>query len=86
MLHAKSLAVLVAWDMYREITEGTLDPDWADSHPMNYYAFRDVLSKQMLEYAPASRKFPGDELMRVSTQHTGQRNINDDEDNSSGGK
>jgi hypothetical protein len=73
MLHAKALGALVAWDMYREVTEGDLDPDWKDSNPMDYYTFRDKLSQQMLGYVPTARKYPGDELMRASTQQHNNR-------------
>jgi hypothetical protein len=92
MLHGKALAVVTAWDMYREVTEGILDPEWKDEQPMDYYTFRDKLSQQMLEYTPTSRRYPGDELMRVSTQqHNNRRgeeldagNVDDSEARSSG--
>jgi hypothetical protein len=41
MLHGKALGVLTAWDMYCEVTEGKLDPDWKIKDPMDYYTFRD---------------------------------------------
>jgi hypothetical protein len=69
------LACVVAWDMYREVTEGELDADWKDPYPMDFWTFRDKLSVQMLAYLPTARKYPGDELMRASTQQHNERRV-----------
>ena len=41
MLHAKALALVVAWDIYLEVTEGKLDSDCKDDSPTKFYAFVD---------------------------------------------
>ena len=68
MLHATSLAICVAYDIYLEIAEGQLDSDWKIRFPVDFWTFRDVLSIQMLEYDPKNRKYLGDESMRVCTK------------------
>ena len=39
MLHGKALAVVVAYDMYLEVAEGELDPDWFIERPLNFWQF-----------------------------------------------
>ena len=74
MLHAKALAVVVAYDIYLEVAEGHLDSSWKVEHPMGFFEFREQLSLQMLRYNPTDRRYPGDSKMRVSTQqHSAQR-------------
>jgi len=73
MLHAKALAVTVAYDVYLECTEGTLNIDWKQTKPADFYTFREKLAKQMLSYSPQDRKYPGDEKFRVATQQPRKR-------------
>jgi hypothetical protein len=70
VLHAKGLAVVVAFDMYLECCEGNLNAEWKIEKPFNFWQFREKLSEQMLEYNPANRLYPGDQNMRVSTQQS----------------
>jgi len=61
MLHAKALAVTVAYDIYLECSEGAMQQEWAMEKPVDFYTFREKLAKQMLAYSPQHRKYPGDE-------------------------
>jgi hypothetical protein len=70
MIHGKALAVVVAYDMYLECTEGDLDPVWKVEKPMDFWSFREKLSEQMLQYKPTRRKYPGDSNMRAATQQS----------------
>lgn len=68
MLHAKALAVTVAYDMYLECAEGSLSNEWKQEKPVDFYTFREKLAKQMVLYSPLDRKYPGDEKFRVATR------------------
>ena len=70
MNHAKSMAVVVAYDMYLECAEGKLDPDWKVSNPHDFWSFREQLSELMLQYSPTNCNYPGDKLMRKATQQS----------------
>jgi hypothetical protein len=70
MLHGKGLAVVVAYDLYLEVCEGKLDVAWEIEEPLDFWNFRERLSKQMLEYNPSAHKYPGDAAMRASTQQS----------------
>ncbi len=63
MIHGKALAVVVAYDMYLECSEGELEPAWKVEKPMDFWSFREKLSEQMLQYKPTRRKYPGDANM-----------------------
>ena len=74
--HAKALAIAVAYDIYREIAEGNLDPLWEVDNPVDYWTFRDKLSLGMLHYSPKNRQYPGDSKMRIATQqHASNRSV-----------
>jgi hypothetical protein len=68
MLHAKAMAVVVAYDMYQEVCEGGLDSTWKVEKPMDFFEFRERLSQQLLEYNPRLCRYPGDKNMRKVTQ------------------
>jgi hypothetical protein len=70
MLHAFSLAIVTAYDMYLKVAEGKLNPAWQVEKPMDYWHFGEKLSEQMLGYNPASRYYPGDQNMRSATMQT----------------
>ena len=70
MLHAKSLVIFVAYGIYRECAEGGIDNESEIKHPIDFWTFRDVLSKQMLQYSPTHKLFPDDKKMRASTVQT----------------
>ena len=75
MLHGKSLAVVVAYDLYLEVAEGKLNPAWGTEEPLDFWTFREKLSEQMLEYSPARKKYPGDAGMRTSTQQSRRQRV-----------
>ena len=66
--HALSLAIVTAYDIYLEICEGKIDPNYRLQSPVSFFTFRDVLSKQMCQYNPVHQLYPGDEKMRAVTQ------------------
>jgi len=68
MLHAKALAVTVAYDIYLECAEGVMDLSWKQEKPVDFHTFRKKLAKQMLAYSPQHRKYPGDEKFRPYTR------------------
>ena len=70
VLHAKAMAVVVAYDMYKEVAEGELNINWKldEKKVMNFWQFRDCLSIQLLTYDPKRCALPGDQYMRKVTQ------------------
>jgi hypothetical protein len=68
--HGTSLAIVVAYDMYKECTEGEICSEWKidAKKVMDFHTFRDRLSTQGLEYSPISGRYPGDKAMRVYTK------------------
>jgi hypothetical protein len=75
MLHGKSLAVVVAYDLYLEVAEGKLDSAWEIDEPVDFWTFREKLSIQMLEYSPTHHRYPGDAGMRASTQQSRRQRV-----------
>jgi len=69
LLHALSMGVLAAYDMYNECCYGDLDPDWKipQKKRMCFAVFRQQLSKQMLEYDPSKLTYMGNEMSRLVT-------------------
>ncbi len=69
-LHAVSMAVVAAYDIYIECCEGELESDWyiPASERMDFRDFRLLLSKQMLQYNPTDNLIPGDDKFRVVTR------------------
>lgn len=72
MIHAKAMAVVVAYDIYLELSEGEVNEDWK-TKPVDFFAFRETLAIQMLQYSPTNRKYPGDSAFRLSTQQPKSR-------------
>ena len=66
--HAKALATVTAYDIYLELCEGKLNSDWLVKDPVDFFTFRDQLSKQMCQYDPKNQRYAGDEKMRVVSQ------------------
>ena len=71
--HAKTLAVIIAHDMYLEVAEGKLDPALKIERPVDLSSFLDVLSKQQCEYSMRNRHYSGDEGFRCCTQQNKDR-------------
>ena len=72
MLHAKALAIVTAFDIYKECSEGNLSRDWkmeVDTM-LDFWQFCEKLSLKMLEYDPVNRVYPGDQFMWESTMKT----------------
>mmetsp|Transcript_12411 Transcript_12411/g.26936 ORF Transcript_12411/g.26936 Transcript_12411/m.26936 type:complete len:326 (+) Transcript_12411:1665-2642(+) len=76
-LHALSIAVIAAYDMYTECCEGSLDSDWLiqEKSRMSFRGFRLLLSEQMLKYTPKENKLPGDEFFRAWTRRAKRQKI-----------
>ena len=68
MNHAKALAVVTAYDMYKECAEGKINPEWRVYKIVDFHRFRERLGQQMLTYDPRKRLYIGDEKFRVCTQ------------------
>jgi hypothetical protein len=74
MLHGKALAIVTAYDMYKECSEGKLDKDWevldkkGKHSPVSFHVFRETLARQMLRYNPADKKYLGDDKFRANTK------------------
>ena len=66
--HAKKLAIATAYDIYLEIAEGIGIPECKVTNPVDYFTFRDTLSKQMTSYHPKRQMYKGDEVMRSVSQ------------------
>ena len=60
MLHAKKFAIVTAYDLYLELCEGGVDPEWRVSKHVDFHRFREKLAMQMLAYSPAKLKYPSD--------------------------
>eukprot|EP00536_Pseudo-nitzschia_multiseries_P010577 jgi/Psemu1/26386/gm1.26386_g len=48
--HAKVLSIATAYDIYKELTDGTHGPTWLIEKPMDYQVFRQNFAEQMLHY------------------------------------
>jgi len=68
MNHAKALAVVAAYDIYKECAEGKINPDWKAHKIVDFHRFRERLGMQMLTCDPRKRLHLGDENFRVCTQ------------------
>jgi len=75
MSHRLGLAVVVAYDMYREAATGSLCDEWKVARPMGFHEFRDRLSGQMLSYSPTKRAYPGDSQFRAATKQAHKRRL-----------
>ena len=65
--HAIAIAVSVAYDIYCEVGEGKINPDWKVDKPISRWEFQRKLSMQALTYSPKKLKYPGDEFLRANT-------------------
>jgi hypothetical protein len=67
MIHAKAMAIVVAYDIYIECAQGLLKEEWKLDKPVDFYQFRETLARQMLMYSPRLLKYLGDDKFRDST-------------------
>jgi len=67
--HAIALAIVTAYDIYRECAQGEVETDWKveKKDMMGFHKFREKLSDRMLKYTPKATSLPGDEAMRAVT-------------------
>jgi hypothetical protein len=75
MIHAKAMGIVVAYDIYKELAEGNLDATWKldpaeKNGPVDFYEFRQTLSRQMVSYNPDKKHYLGDDKLRVNTVQT----------------
>ena len=80
-LHAMSMGVCAAYDMYVECCEGVLDGTWKvdKKNRMTFSQFRLRLTEQMLRYDPRDDLYAGDNKFRRSTQlHKHRRRTSQD--------
>jgi hypothetical protein len=74
MLHAKAMAVVVAYDIYLELAEGDVDPEWklvdgkGKPNPVSFHTFRETLGRQMTTYKPSNCHYLGDNKFREYTK------------------
>ena len=69
-LHGLAMAIVVAYDFYRECYEGKLNHDWKVEKPVDFFRFREKLASQMLSYNPKHAAYPGDKKTRLYTQQS----------------
>jgi len=76
MLHAKAMASVIAYDMYKECADGHLRAgEWKLEKPVSFHCFQETLALQMTHCHPNKRKYPGDEKFLVSTQQHKKRRL-----------
>jgi hypothetical protein len=63
----------MAYFIYLECCEGSLDESWKNDEPMTMKRFRRRLSKQMCEYKCYREEYPGDEFLRTTTVRAKKR-------------
>ena len=76
-LHALSIVVVAAYDMYQECCDGELDKDWyiPVEQRMDFRKFRSTLAEEMLSYDPKKKQFQGDTGFRRFTQQNKKRRV-----------
>lgn len=76
-LHAQSMGIIAAYDMYQECCDGDLDASWAIPirKRMSFTEFWIKLSKQMLQYDPRNNHYCGDNKFRRYTQQHKLRRV-----------
>jgi hypothetical protein len=73
MHHGLAVAATMAYFIYLECCEGSLDESWKNDEPMTMKRFRRRLSKQMCEYKSYREEYPGDEYLHTTTIRTKKR-------------
>ena len=70
--HAKAIAMSMAYSVYLQCAEGTVDPEWKVT-PVSGSRFCQKLSLQMVQYTSSDLHYPGDKKMRNTTQKNKQK-------------
>eukprot|EP00536_Pseudo-nitzschia_multiseries_P001327 jgi/Psemu1/3079/gm1.3079_g len=65
---AETLSIATAYDVYKELYDGTHGPNWSIEKHMDYQVFRQKLTEQMFHYDPKNKLYPVDELICENTQ------------------
>ncbi len=65
VLHALSITMVTAYDIYIECCEGGINPEWFIE---SFRAFWLELSGQMLTYDPKDQLYPGSENLKSVTK------------------
>ncbi len=76
-LHALSVAVIAAYNMYVECCKGGFDEKWfiAETDRLSFRDFWLELSRQMLTYGPRQQMYRGDENFRTVPKLGGKRKV-----------
>ena len=69
MLHFMSLAVVVDYEMYLDVSERDLNYTWKDDNIVDFWTFSDILSNQIIRYNLTHCKYAGDANMIPDTQN-----------------
>jgi hypothetical protein len=67
MKHAKAIAMSMAYSLYPQRAEGSVDSDWKVV-PVSGPRFRQKISLQMVQYRSSNFQYPGDAKMQKATQ------------------
>eukprot|EP00536_Pseudo-nitzschia_multiseries_P018121 jgi/Psemu1/54207/gm1.54207_g len=75
--HAKALPVLIAFDMYQELTNGTHGPSWRlpKRQQLDFRQFKQKLTEQMLAYNSSDKAYRVDTLLREVTQYSTKQRL-----------
>jgi hypothetical protein len=65
--HAKTIAMGMAYSLYLQFDEGTVDPEWK-VRPVSGPRFWQRMSLKMVQYKCSNLHYPEDEKMRNTTQ------------------
>ncbi len=65
--HAKAIAMSMAYSLYLQCANGTVDPEWKVT-PVSGPRFWQRMSLRMVQYKCSNLHYPGDEKMRKNTQ------------------
>jgi hypothetical protein len=65
--HAKAIAMSMAYSLYLQCANGTVDPEWKVT-PVSGPRFQQRMSLQMVQYKSSNLHYPGDDKIRNTTQ------------------
>ena len=68
MRHGKAIGYCMAYQMYKECAEGSVNRLWKLDKPMNVTEFRERASLQMCQYQSSHKRYPGDAEIKTTTQ------------------
>jgi hypothetical protein len=59
-MHAKAIAMSMAYSLYLQCAKGTVDPEWKVTPPVSGLSFWQRMSLQMVQYKRSNLHYPGD--------------------------